>query len=147
MLTEKLLYKEFDRYKTRALEVLSKGGAEDAMSAAKLACSLAKTYYLCYKDDALEELALRISGALFPKGEVRLPRMDVSAPAGERCVFYDAHATDNVALTQQYLAALVSWGTPFLYLSTRPLAREGPGSSVKSLLRLQRPRSLKCGGV
>lgn len=116
MLTESKLYNEFEHYKQRAAIALGKGNIETAMEVIKLACVLAKNFYLCYADIQLEDLSVKCSRAIFNNRsgfEIKRNR--------DRFIFYDTHTTDNVALTQQYLAALIMWNVDFLYITTRKL--------------------------
>lgn len=118
MVTEKGLIREFKSYRNEALDLLAKGHIDRALSAVKLACVLAKTYYLCYEDDVLESIVSKATEAIFTECSVKEENSNSNQ---ERYIFYDTHATDNVALTQQYLSALISWGVPFLYITTKSL--------------------------
>lgn len=116
MLTEERLYRDFEHYKRCAEVALCKNDVETAMEAMKLACILAKNFYLCYADNQMEEMCKECSSAIFRK----INRQEAVGERG-KFIFYDTHAMDNVALTQQYLSALISWDVDFLYLTTRKL--------------------------
>lgn len=124
MITEQRLYKEFNYYKKKSRLALRKNKIEEALSAMKLSCVLAKNYYLCYEDDDLEETIKEISDVLIPYKRIR--------GVNGRYLFYDTHTTDNVALTQQYLGALLSWDVPFLYITTKTVER----SDTKMIKRM-----------
>lgn len=114
MITQNKVYNKFNYFINKAQSLLDKGKFELACDCAKLACVLAKNYYLCYEDERLEEFIFKASNTLSPFRE----KMQ-SGENADRIVFYDTHTTDNIALTQQYLGALISWNVDFLYITTK----------------------------
>ena len=58
-----------------------------------------------------------------------------SGENADRIVFYDTHTTDNIALTQQYLGALISWNVDFLYITTKNL-NSSKTTFIKTMLDL-----------
>lgn len=116
MITQNNVYKKFNYFVNKAQFLLSKGKFELACDCAKLACVLAKNYYLCYEDERLEEFISKASNTFSPFRK-KIQNGDKSS----RFVFYDTHTTDNIALTQQYLGALLSWNVNFLYITTKNL--------------------------
>jgi hypothetical protein len=115
MITEHGLYDDFEHYKKQASLAYSRGDVDEALDAMRLACILAKTYYLCYEDDELENLLRKIAER-FSAGQSGVLRKP------DKFVFYDTHTTDNIALTQQYLGALIAWDVDFVYITTKSLA-------------------------
>lgn len=126
MLTEKKLYSEFDHYKRIAERELKKEKIESSMLVMQLACILAKNYYLCYEDDTLEDLVRLIAA--------RIPYKEDHDRKRNKYVFYDTHTTDNIALTQQYLGALMDWGVEFVYMTTRSL-KSSRAKLIASMLK------------
>ena len=124
MLSEKKIYNQYSLLKSNAWKLCKENKMELALDCVKTACVLAKQYYLCFTDASLEKIVREI-------GEHCLPRTIVVGKSG-RYLFYDTHTTDNIALTQQYLGALVSWGVDFLYITTKKMDR--PGANLIRLL-------------
>lgn len=112
MVSEQKLYKKFEKLKHYARASIDKNAYDLAVDCMKTACALAKNYYLCYEDDTLEDMVAELAESQIKVGHIKTT---------DRIVFYDTHTTDNIALTQQYLGALISWNIPFMYITTKSL--------------------------
>ncbi len=115
MIKEKQVREKYNYFIKEAFRLLEKDRFEDACDCAKVACVLAKNYYLCYEDARLEDY---ISKASIKSGLLLQGPQDRKS---NRFVFYDTHTTDNIALTQQYLGALLSWDVELLYLTSKSI--------------------------
>ena len=113
MLTKEILQKKFTYFKDKANSLLKKGKYNLAIDSAKVSCELAKRYNLSFADDALEKFAHELSANT----------LDITKDHynGERIVFYDNIAVDNITLTQQYIRALINFDVEFLFLTARNL--------------------------
>ena len=124
MITEQRLYMDFEKLKTdaqKSIETEKYGMAIDCM---RTACALAKNFYLCYEDDDLERMTQELSSKIINAKQ--------TYTFSNRFLFYDTHTTDNIALTQQYLGALLSLRIPFMYMTTKSLKNDST-----SLIRTQ----------
>lgn len=128
MITEEKVNVKYNQLIKESFIQLGHKKYEDAYDCIRTACILAKNYYLCYEDDRIEKF-ITAAGKRFDSES----NVDVNETAKERYVFYDTHCTDNVALTQQYLEAIISWNVDFLYITTRDLSSPSR-ARIKALL-------------
>jgi len=113
MISEKQIRKDYDYFKKIAGDYYYNGEIDECIECIKTACTLAKTYYLDYTDDELEKQCLDIAELLCIDSYCE----NMVDQSSDRVVYYDFFALDNVALTQQYLRALMSWGKEILFIS------------------------------
>ena len=87
-----------------------KGHPEDSLKYIQLSARIAYQFNWMYADEELEKLLKNISNVLIsPAPNYKLIE--------SRFVFYDTFSTDNRALTQQYIRALMAMGKHFLYIT------------------------------
>jgi len=134
MINESVLRKDYQYFKNEALKQFEKSNYEDSLDCIRTACSIAKSYYLLYQDEELEVLSEKISKVIFEENKIKKNT--------EKWVFYDTHTTDNIALTQQYLQALLSWNSEFLYITSRNL--DTPNTKLIKAMLLSSPRVSVC---
>lgn len=113
----------YDNYKKWGKEYLEQGKLDLALESLRVACELAHNYYIKLADNDIEYMLNDIGKSL---NKCNLSQQDLT----KRFVLYDSLAIDNMALTQQYLRALISWEVEFLYI----LADESKGKMSKDIL-------------
>ncbi|HEY5587593.1 MAG TPA: hypothetical protein VIK86_01405 [Candidatus Paceibacterota bacterium] len=101
--------KNYEDYKKWAKEYLVQDKVDLALESLCVACKLAHLYFIKLADHEIEEL-LEIIGK-----KIKKPRLYTSELTN-RFILYDSVGIDNMALTQQYLRALISWNVEFLYI-------------------------------
>ncbi len=111
MLREKDIINSYNYCKRRAAANLSKGNYNKCLEQIELSSNIAYLFNWIYTDDQLEEMLKTISISL-------LNPIKNYKPIANRYVFYDTFSTDNRALTQQYIRALIKMGVEFLYITT-----------------------------
>lgn len=112
MITLESLQKDYDFFKAEAGRMIQVGDYEQAIDAAKTAGTIAQNFCLHYVDEELEQMLCQVAHNVLTPTEV--------IPVEGRILFYDSFARDNVMLSAQYIRALISWGSEFVYVTTVP---------------------------
>ncbi len=110
MITLESLQKDYDYFKAEAGRMIQAGDYEHAVDAVKTAGTIAQNFCLHYADDELEQKLCQVARNVMTPIEV--------IPVAGRLLFYDSFARDNVMLSAQYIRALISWGSAFLYITS-----------------------------
>lgn len=116
MKTEKALYSELEMLKKNTIQAYHNGKYKECFEYLDLTCSLARHFYLLWTIPEFEDILLAFSKSMSVQNRFKNEHGDE-----ERIVFYDTHATDNYVLTQQYLAAALSWNVNILYITNKDM--------------------------
>lgn len=109
-LNKRNITRSYNYSKKEAGVAFRKGNPEDSLEYIELSARIAYQFNWIYADEELEKLLENISNVLIdPVANYK--------PIQSRFVFYDTFSTDNRALTQQYIRALMSMGRHFLYIT------------------------------
>ncbi len=110
--TEKKVFKDFDRLKINVKECYEKNKLNEAIEYARVAAKLMYYFNFIYTDDDLENFI-----KLFSKKVFQEDKFFVENEYENRVVFYDYFSLDNRGLSEQYLRALVDLNYEILYIT------------------------------
>lgn len=139
MLTHKKINKICRRYKKIISYYAANKEYEDALLAARYFCIFLHTINQVLVDEELEEILRRISSELYPEEHIKVENNGV--------LLYDSIGVDNMALSVQYLTALVNVKKHFTYIlidskRNRKLLELAHGSPFCNLVLL--PKDNNC---
>lgn len=104
------IIRSYNYTKKLAFKAFKAGDFEKSLHYIQISTHVAYNFNWIYSDDDFEQLLTKISNALLkPKSNYKC--------LSNHYVFYDSFSTDNRALTQQYIRALMALGCDFLYIA------------------------------
>lgn len=112
----------FNKIKSLANKQYKQANYEAAVKYIECASMIAYQTNFIYNDQELESLIKKIAGKLI--------HAQIFSAVKRRIVFYDSSGVDNVALTQQYIKAFISWDCEFLYIVNNSVFNKNKAQNI-----------------
>lgn len=117
IITEKCIFKDFNKLKKIAKQALSHKNLVFAILCINKAANLMYNSNLIYADDDLEKMLKELSKIIFAKNNYSFNKYNKNPENKKRIVFYDYFVLDNRGLTEQYLEAISNSDYEILFIS------------------------------
>lgn len=116
MITKDTVQKHLSLFKIKAKKKFLKKKYKESFKYLELFAKLSYHYNIKYTDNEAEALICQICKNILVVRNVE--------KKSNRIVFYDSFAIDNRGLTQQYLRAIISWGSELLFITNTKIGAD-----------------------